>query len=505
MSDSEPNNNTKNRNRKRRQRSDEESPEPQTNKRRRLNIEDDEETEEDDDIDEESLYTHFHISENSNNSIERDVSPHFIPPSKRYIFPREQMEIQQKFHEIAERCLQHINMSAYVFGNRSSSNNNDMDTLSLSSSVEQKSDTEMDALKQIISNLRKENKKLKTKLVKETDKNEKYLLKLQRKDQRIKTLKAKLKDKEQHYCLIIKGLAHRCINGHQPRYDVVKMYKKDAKYSKKMHDLQKKLWNDLDDESIINVEIMDIEQLKQQIPSNLNVKKSIEKYLEINCDETHKFGLDQTEPLIKMAKTTKSFDEVVAVFDITQHRIPQLYGQKGVRSLIKVPKNTCLGQYVGVYRTKSEYEKIFNNSNQLALRDQYSYDMSLSIGDGQDIDCVIDGFGLESATNEICLVSKVNDCRLDINDDKPSEDDAKHQNVVFVQAKINEWPAIFIISTRNIQAGEELLGYYGEEFGAACKDKDEFDQFKDYMRTLVNEKILGDLPKIDVWDLTSDS
>ncbi len=35
---------------------------------------------------------------------------------------------------------------------------------------------------------------------------------------------------------------------------------------------------------------------------------------------------------------------------------------------------------------------------------------------------------------------------------------------------MNEWPAIYIFTTREIEKGDEIMGYYGENFGKALEE-----------------------------------
>ena len=142
-----------NRRRKRRQRSEStHSDSPQPNKRRRLNIEDDEETESEDlDIDYDSDVIHI-----SNNALSPSLSP--CMGANMYIPPLNAAVLQEKLDDLVAKYLPLLPFTP------------DNDAAS-SSSIEQKNDTEIDALKLQLTCLKRENRKLKNKLEETTEKN----------------------------------------------------------------------------------------------------------------------------------------------------------------------------------------------------------------------------------------------------------------------------------------------------------------------------------------------
>ena len=353
-------------------------------------------------------------------------------------------------------------------------------------------------------------------------------------EEQVSMLQAQIKGfkrKEQKYKLLMQGLVTRIIKGASPQYHRVKMHKPFVNYSKKMHALQQAAFSEFSDSSEIHIEVIDDESTNNKdIPNELNVEEAIRRYIESNDKKDGRFGIDETSndkedgPLIllpilapksktrKKKKKSKSkykaikSSKVIEEFEIGgMHRIKALYFTKGVRAKMKIPIGTCLGQYVGVYRTLEEYNKIFNNSRQLAFHNQYAFDMSITSNkndEEKEIKCVIDGFDLESVMNKNCVISKINDCRLDITKKEKSEDDCKHQNVSFVFAKINGFPAIFVVSIADIDVGQELFGNYGPNFCDAYEEKKDVEMLRRYLATQINDGVLKDISFPDQWDLT---
>ncbi len=57
------------------------------------------------------------------------------------------------------------------------------------------------------------------------------------------------------------------------------------------------------------------------------------------------------------------------------------------------------------------------------------------------------------------------------------------------------WPAIFVVTCRDVEEGEELLGYYGKNYADAMKEKRhrkrKFGNFMDGLKVYL-EKQLGE-------------
>ena len=298
------------------------------------------------------------------------------------------------------------------------------------------------------------------------------------------------------------------IDGAKPLYGRVKMYKQDMKYSQTVRSLRDKI---LATKSNKNKTLDIVIRNEHDFPSLSvsDVSTAIKKYMKANM-ENHKgieSALDKTRSLICIKRANKqSFDKIMKEFDIGQdHRIKQLRGSKGLRALTEIGRYVCLGQYVGVYYTKNEYDQIFGHSGEHALRNQYAFDVELNDDDDNDVDIVIDGFGIEQMIQESRHLHKINDCRLDINQEIPTKEDKKYKNIEFVNCTINNWPTIMVVTSRKIKKNEEILGWYGSNFGAAVIEKTEYDSFKDHIRTLIDREVLNSMGHEfdnDHWNLT---
>merc|ERR1712228_955470 len=212
-------------------------------------------------------------------------------------------------------------------------------------------------------------------------------------------------------------------------------------------------------------------------------------------------GIDNSKPNIYFKDDGFcAYNEVLSVFSIDEeHRMNVLIGRKGLKTDCNIPKNTVLGQYVGITVTKQEYKQIFEHSNQYTLRNQFAFDQSVNVplncndkdAKRQKIELVIDGFGLEEIENESNHICKINDCRLDIiNCKNPTNDDENYHNVDFVQCEVNGWPMIFIVAIKNIKKNQELFGFYGENFGEAVEDQKSVEAFRRSLEILLDTKLL---------------
>jgi len=207
---------------------------------------------------------------------------------------------------------------------------------------------------------------------------------------------------------------------------------------------------------------------------------------------------------------------LIEKFKIEDHpRIPVLNGQFGVRVIRDIPKNTCLGQYIGGEILQDAFDKIFDGSGNEYDHNLYSFDQEIDEKELQRIHLIpskrksqrkhkrkkgkeeqlqkifiIDPFIGEWGEDELML-RYVNDCRADITKTFPTAEDGKYYNVEFAGLNINGWPQTFLMTKREIKKGEELLTYYGDEFANAIQMKVEADQQKKRKKERIDSEILG--------------
>ena len=194
-----------------------------------------------------------------------------------------------------------------------------------------------------------------------------------------------------------------------------------------------------------------------------------------------------------------------------------------------IPKNTCLGQYIGGEILQDAFDKIFDGSGSEYDHNLYSFDQEIDAKEllrvsvqstskekerekkkkkksrkrgrkkgGKNRDevpqkiFIIDPFIGEWAEDEL-LLRYVNDCRSDINTPTPTTDDDQYYNVEFAGLTVNGWPQTFLMTKREIKSGEELMTYYGDEFASALTMKADADRQKMRRKQRIDKHILGGL------------
>lgn len=198
---------------------------------------------------------------------------------------------------------------------------------------------------------------------------------------------------------------------------------------------------------------------------------------------------------------TRLQTECLEKFRITNNvRVPSLNGQFGVRATMNIPKSTVVGQYIGVEYLESEFHAAYAGTTESALKNIYAF--NLSVGDNptnsnkangrnQNVPkIVIDAHGFEcDAKGDKPMLIFVNDCRSDISVTKTSEDE-KVENVLFAKVSLNGWPSIFVITKRNILRGEELFGFYGNDYFHALKEKELQERIRNRNQTIIDQNVL---------------
>ena len=169
---------------------------------------------------------------------------------------------------------------------------------------------------------------------------------------------------------------------------------------------------------------------------------------------------------------------------------------------------------IGEYQSKiwivSDFDDIFHGTrkfhvlnqsamdNELSItlktRDAMRFDASLFDGDdpkkpqskrikveqddevavlSKGFDFVLDPLGLPKARQT--KLRFINDCRVDINVSSMTERDRLHCNVQFVRSMYFEQPKVYVVSTRKIEENEELMAYFGENYGTTVTEIRRFD------------------------------
>ena len=106
------------------------------------------------------------------------------------------------------------------------------------------------------------------------------------------------------------------------------------------------------------------------------------------------------------------------------------------------------------------------------------------------VDLVLDGYAMIPMVKESGHLMRINDCRLDIHQPQPSDDDREFENLRIVQCTVNGWPAVFMVTSKDIGAGDELFGWFGEDFRDAIKSLDQNMRLRHEMRMCMDDSEL---------------
>lgn len=180
-----------------------------------------------------------------------------------------------------------------------------------------------------------------------------------------------------------------------------------------------------------------------------------------------------------------------------------LDGQFGLRAKVDLAAMTVLGQYVGVEYLEDEFHAVFSGTQEDAMKNIYAFTLSVgddptnskmkkqSAGARSGPKIVIDPLGLDANGNGLKpMVMMLNDCRTDISKAEKTKEDERAENVLFAKVSLNGWPSIFVITKRDIKAGEELLGFYGNDYWDALKAKELQQRIANRTQNLIDNSII---------------
>uniref|UniRef100_A0A6B2L1E4 SET domain-containing protein n=1 Tax=Arcella intermedia TaxID=1963864 RepID=A0A6B2L1E4_9EUKA len=131
----------------------------------------------------------------------------------------------------------------------------------------------------------------------------------------------------------------------------------------------------------------------------------------------------------------------------------QLRGQHGVKAVANIRTNEVLGEYIGVLTASQTFEEEnHSDSPTFHLKEKYLF--------GIDADVVLDSYGCGNKT-------------LLINDGVYNTD-IDRSNITYVPYQTKEEGVIrmFVMATRDIAKGEEILGAYGKDYWMNIKERD---------------------------------
>ncbi len=205
----------------------------------------------------------------------------------------------------------------------------------------------------------------------------------------------------------------------------------------------------------LNMNKIKVKKNKVQRQGNSSQIHSIQRFVEYN-------GLGSTDGLINL--NGKWIEAPVKKTKITKHRTKELIGQQGVFAQKTIPRNICLAQYSGVEYLYSEWHAIYGDSNKYLKHRPYLCQSHFG-----EYNITIDP--IES--NDAQFVAYINDYRDNIYENYSSENEKSdwiYHNIDFCEVLVNECPAIFMVTTKKINAGEELCCFYGNKYKDVLND-----------------------------------
>ena len=257
-----------------------------------------------------------------------------------------------------------------------------------------------------------------------------------------------------------------------------------------------------------------VKQLKslidKQYPNNGN-SLSIENITNIEKDPSNNISIKDIKIAIKnyFEKQSRS-NNLDCVYpnteDIEEYRVSSncpivgLRGESGVRGKKEIPRVIILDRYIGNEMLEEEFDDTkAQNSLDYYRRNKYLFGASFHAPNTNDSvsepkqkrrrlnSGALAGLQkqkqiekrnekiaqlmnkckkiiIEPNQNNRCLCSLINDCRQNIYTKEKTPQDKMRQNVEFIQATVNSWPMIFVLTLRPIRKWEQLFADYGDAY-----------------------------------------
>ena len=227
-------------------------------------------------------------------------------------------------------------------------------------------------------------------------------------------------------------------------------------------------------------------------------QESIEKFIKANEKKS-----DYQNPLITSKKETHLLNDIINKKRIKSgHRIPALIGKFGVFASMKIPKNTVIGRYIGFECTNKEWNEVYDYTNADAKHGEYlfSFNIDEKVEDNHDGSRQITIDPLHGNMNDLSLLY-INDIRANIFESEPTEQDKALQNCKFIVVKEYGWPVVFVITTKSIQKGKELLMDYGVGFSSLLQQNARWQRIMKMTSDQIVNNVIRSVELNDTHDL----
>lgn len=355
-------------------------------------------------------------------------------------------------------------------------------------------------------------------------------LQLQEKCSRQDKELSQLRQRMEQQRLMLISTKNVAISGGEPRHHLVSLVKQESGENNVQRDKCTKSVDRLRAE-IVKRKNIDLENWNIEADKEFNsYLDSILNYLMAN-DEN---GFAPALFLGSESEKQHNQSEFIEKFGIdNNHRISQLNGRMGLRAKRDLPENTVLGQYCGIEYLLKEFEDVYNGTKQGDLKNIYAFNLEVlmpkqqnnnnnNIGNGNGNDdngdlnmgnneyiegkkyqIVIDALLDINNTNNRILLTYINDCRSDISGESMQNNDKAYENIKFVKVFVNGWPMIFVVTSRDIKQNDEIMGYYGKEYGLAIQAKKRMNDIRQARGDHIDQNVFqGRVDTSDSFDLT---
>ena len=274
-------------------------------------------------------------------------------------------------------------------------------------------------------------------------------------------------------------------NGPEPNYNAYQSSNHDLpgslscsqKVMQIHHEITKKYKN--------NDMVLEEHELDNNSHLTSEIKDSLRKYLEIkgNIKEFRNPTIVIGDKQFKRKKVIK---KVILPND---YHISALQGAGAAFTKRFIPANTVIGEYTGSYTTEKEWNDVFSGSRKDISNGSYVFSFKVQTDKGIEtifIDPVEAGF---DKGNNPMIVLFINDIRQNILIKEATEQDKERENACFFVVKVNGWPHVFVITTKDIARNKELLIDYGDSYCAVMQDQMQWKRISKTCDKILNQTI----------------
>jgi len=210
-------------------------------------------------------------------------------------------------------------------------------------------------------------------------------------------------------------------------------------------------------------------------------------------EAVREFVMNRQRPTMYRQDTISSFATKVRVNASIQKGLPEWAGQHGVVAVRDIAENICIGQYYGDEYLREEFKALFpwkelkgkkghpfKRKHVYEMTQNYNFlDLELALPPNTKV--AIDGFhdydpsrfpngrhseqlSLEQSQKKITLEGLINDPRANLSKPTMTAEDLLRFNTEFVYCTVDGVLLSFVVTHKEIKAGEQLFISYGPNY-----------------------------------------